>query len=198
MPKGKYILRSHKDTSKRNLMGRIEKRERLMAVMVTYGIEGVRQSTNSKEAVCLIGESPGWVWDILAPVNWIDTDCNAYGDGRITPHAGKPYLKHAIKRIFRGREHKRSFSKLLQYMYSPLFPFIFGSKYLYHDGIDHAYFDLPNSFTGGDAIELIRWLSEVLDIEATREDNKIVLNDANYLKLMNLYRNDKRTRRLMH
>ena len=83
-------------------------------------------------------------------------------------------------------------------MVSPLFPFIFGSKYLYHDGIDHAYFDLPNSFTGGDAIELIRWLSEVLDIEATREDNKIVLNDANYLKLMNLYRNDKRTRRLMH
>ena len=198
MAKTKYIKRSHKDTSKRNLMGRIEKRERLMAVMVTYGIEGVRQSTDSKEAVCFIDDSPEWIWGILSPVNWVDTEYDpVYCNGKITPHANKPYLKHAIKRVFRGQEHKRSFSKLLQYMYSPLFPYVFGSRYFYRDGIDHACFELPDSFNGGDAVEFVRWFNEVLGIIATREGNKVVLDDNNYKKLLELYNSDARIRRLM-
>jgi hypothetical protein len=180
-------------------MGRIEKRERLMAVMVTYGTEGVRQSADNKEAVCFI-DAPKWVWGILAPVNWVDTDfCYppTYQKGKITPHAGKPYLKHAIKRVFRGQEHKRSFSKLLQYMYSPLFPYVFGSRYFYRDGIDHVCFELPDSFNGGDAVEFVRWFNEVLGIIATREGNKVVLDDNNYKKLLELYNSDSRIRRLI-
>ena len=171
-----------KDTSKRNLLTRWQKREMLIAFIYSFA-----ESVDNEEEVKLVLGNKNRllgkeIIKRLSKNNWVRAKPDNSGYIILTPGSVKTPLKHIIRKMSFGEKHEKRLKRVLQYMQTPYLPIFLAHHcgdiekgMMRYDFREYLKQDLPL---------LKAWFKDILDIEASVENDDHLSIDMNdYQKL---------------
>lgn len=177
-----YKTRNIVDSSKRGLLTRIEKRERVLSLCYVCGMFDTNCEDNNKTVLHFVTKDEqvcAAVRDIIKEVDWFveKTDpSDKISEKRIYSienAAGRHHMRFMRKRI--GPAKSNFTQKALQYMYSPLFAFaLIADRGRYDTKAGRLLVELP-FMTDRDAKAMQTWFSNILAIRVDIKENPFAL-----------------------
>lgn len=177
----KYKTRNIIDTSKRGILPRIEKRERVLAFAYVCGLfEEIHDQRDEYilHYVCRCDEVRNAVKELVSKVDWfrpIEHHPNIINKScfySIMNAATRHHMRFMRNRI--GKNRSTFFRKALQYMYSPLFIFALIADRGKYDALNDTLSIMLPSANEFDLKELQKWFSDLYSIDTTVQKEHIL------------------------